>query len=180
MKDTEITQKLKEPFDPFDIEWRVQQVGKTGAGKMWAIVVPYVTNRAIQERLDEVCGVAGWTNEYKETPGGKGILCGIAIKFQDKDSPLGHEWLTKWDGAEETAIEAVKGGLSSAMKRAAVQWGIVRYLYRLENAIVSPTTTQPKDGTDYIMAVAKLEGKKVRLYFSRPNLPNWALAGNNE
>jgi hypothetical protein len=40
--------------------------------------------------------------------------------------------VTKWDGAENTDIEAVKGGLSGAMKRAAVQWGIGRYLYDLD------------------------------------------------
>lgn len=170
---SDFTDDLKEPFDPFDIEWRVQQVGKTRTNSLWAIVVPYVTNRAIQERLDGVCGVEGWTNEYKETPGGKGILCGISIKFQEKDQEP--RWLTKWDGAEETAIEAVKGGLSSAMKRAAVQWGIGRYLYRLESTIVSPSTTKPTDNGDYIMAVAKLEGKRTRLYFKRPNLPDWAL-----
>src|SRR5690606_35268028 len=41
------------------------------------------------------------------------------------------EWITKWDGAENTDVQAVKGGLSSSMRRAAVQWGIGRYLYRL-------------------------------------------------
>ena len=33
--------------------------------------------------------------------------------------------------ADNTVIERVKGGLSNAMKRAGVQWGIGRYLYKL-------------------------------------------------
>src|SRR5690606_39028946 len=46
------------------------------------------------------------------------------------------EWVTKFDGAENTAVEAVKGGLSDSMKRAAAQWGIGRYLYTLESVWV--------------------------------------------
>ena len=35
--------------------------------------------------------------------------------------------------AENTDVEAVKGGLSTSMRRAAVQWGVGRYLYRIPN-----------------------------------------------
>lgn len=49
-----------------------------------------------------------------------GVECGISIKIDG-------EWITKWDAAENTQVEAVKGGRSGAMKRAAVQWGIGRY-----------------------------------------------------
>jgi hypothetical protein len=165
---TNITAKLKAPFDPLDIEWRIQSAGKSNSGKLWAILIPYVTNRAIQERLDEVCGVEGWKNQFTDTPSGKGMLCGISLKISD-------EWITKWDGAEETAVEAVKGGLSGAMKRAAVQWGIGRYLYRLDAAIITPLDKQPGDMAGYIMTPAKIEGRKTRLYFRRPKLPMWAI-----
>ena len=47
--------KLKEPFSENDIEWRVQQSGETN-GRIWAKVLAYVTARAIENRLDEVCG----------------------------------------------------------------------------------------------------------------------------
>ena len=57
-------------------------------------------------------------NEFKEWKG-KSQLCGISIWDEDK-----HEWLTKYDGADDTNMEATKGGLSDAMKRAAVQFGI--------------------------------------------------------
>lgn len=166
----EILKKLQEPFDPFDIEWRIQSAGQTkSGGKLWAILVPYITNRGIQERLDAVCGVDGWYNKY-EYPTDKAILCGISIKFQEEG------WVTKWDGAEETSIEAVKGGLSGAMKRAAVQWGIGRYLYRLEAVIITPLDKQPQNMADYLMARSvKIEGKKVNLYYKRPKLPDWAL-----
>ncbi|EPF6937558.1 Rad52/Rad22 family DNA repair protein, partial [Salmonella enterica subsp. enterica serovar Typhimurium] len=38
---------LDEPFAAEDIEWRIQQSGKTRDGKLWAMVLAYVTNRAI-------------------------------------------------------------------------------------------------------------------------------------
>lgn len=154
---------LQSPFGTEDIEWRVQQCGSTQQGKLWAIVIPYITNRAIQQRLDDVCGVDGWKNEYTSTPNDKGTLCGISIKFDD--------WITKWDGAEDTDIEAVKGGLSSAMKRAAVQWGIGRYLYKYEAAIVTPQLDKPQSMDGWIMTQAKIDGKKQRIFYRVPKLP---------
>lgn len=159
--------KLQNPFDPFDIEWRVQQMGKGSSGTMYALVLPYVTNRAIQQRLDDVCGAENWRNEYQYIE--KAVLCGISIR-------MGIEWITKWDGAEETNIEAVKGGLSNAMKRAAVQWGIGRYLYRLDSVFVNPTTDKPPKNEEdgWIQTQANYEGKKQRIAFKRPSLPKFA------
>ena len=79
-------------------------------------VLPYITNRAIMDRLDMVVGPENWKNAFQPSPE-SGILCGISIRINS-------EWITKWDGAAQTNYEAVKGGLSGAMKRAAVQWGI--------------------------------------------------------
>lgn len=114
--------KLKAPFPAADVSWRIGQAGKNGE-KVWAKVLAYLDNRAIMQRLDEVCGPANWRNEYAKGPEG-GVLCCIYIK-------IGDEWIGKWDGADNTDVEATKGGLSDAMKRAAVQWGIGRYLYDL-------------------------------------------------
>jgi hypothetical protein len=61
------------------------------------------------------------------------------------------------------------------MKRAAVQWGIGRYLYRLEAVIVTPLDKQPANMADYLMSPIKISGKKIRVYYKRPNLPVWAL-----
>jgi hypothetical protein len=114
---------LQDFFEADAIEWRIQQAGEKH-GRVWAICVPYVTNRAIQVRLDEVAGPENWRNEFRPGPDG-GVMCGLSVR-------VGGEWVTKWDGAENTDVEGVKGGLSGAMKRAAVQWGIGRYLYALD------------------------------------------------
>jgi hypothetical protein len=134
--------------------------GKNNNG-IWAKVLAYVTNRAIMKRLDEVCGKAGWRNEYRDIPNNGGVECGISIKVEG-------EWITKWDAAENTQVEAVKGGRSGAMKRAAVQWGIGRYLYNLEEgfAVVSAT----RAGFQYA------KSKEVGVfYWKAPALPGWAL-----
>lgn len=122
----EIRVALVKPFAPEDLEWRLQRGFED---QMRGIAVPYVTNRAIQNRLDEVVGPDGWYNEYKtwHSAGKKEAqICGISIFFE------GRGFITKWDGAEDTDVEPVKGGLSDSMKRAAVQWGVGRVLYDME------------------------------------------------
>jgi hypothetical protein len=114
-------QKLQKPFNLEELEFRI---GATTKDKSKCIPLVYVTNRAIQNRLDDVFGPFGWKNEYREWKGGQ--LCGISIKHES-------EWITKWDGADCTQIESLKGGLSDSMKRCATQWGIGRYLYNSEN-----------------------------------------------
>lgn len=121
-----LKEALSAPFADADIEWRITATTKD---KSKGLAVPYVTNRAIQNRLDSTVGVDGWYNDYKPWPNDSqskksAQICGITIYFPEKDL-----WLTKWDGAENSDIEAVKGGLSDSMKRAAVQWSIGRYLY---------------------------------------------------
>lgn len=154
--------KLSEPFPPNDIEWRIGQSGMKN-GKVWAMALAYVTSRAIMERLDDVCGPGGWQNQFTKAPDG-GTLCGISIKVDD-------EWITKWDGAENTNIEAVKGGLSGSMKRAGVQWGIGRYLYKLDASFVNCGESGTNRGTH-------IDNKsKQRTYYkwTPPQLPSWAL-----
>lgn len=117
--------KLAACFGPEDIEWKPGAVTKD---RRKGLAMAYVTNRAIQERLDDVCGPGDWRNTYQQGPEG-GVLCGIAVRVEREDGTV--DWVTKWDGAENTEVESVKGGLSGSMKRAAVQWGIGRYLYKL-------------------------------------------------
>lgn len=140
-----IQEELAQPFAPEDLEWRLQKTAPNGE---WGLAVPYVTNRAIQTRLDDVVGPDNWCNDYKpwhpfsvkvrsEEDRSKLIekevasqICGISIYFEGKG------WITKWDGAEDSDIEPIKGGLSDSMKRAAVQWGVGRVLYNLEAVFV--------------------------------------------
>ena len=148
---------LREPFAASDIEWRLQQAGEKN-GRVWALAVPYITNRAIMNRLDEICGAGNWRNEFTAVPGA-GFLCGLSVRVHD-------EWVTKWDGAEHTDIEPLKGALSGAMKRAAVQWGIGRYLYELDEFFAVVTEDGAHRGKTK-------DGKSFR--WNPPALPDWAL-----
>lgn len=124
--------ELAKPFAPEDLEWRLQKADENGR---WGIAVPYVTNRAIQARLDEVVGPENWYNEFKPWHGNgkkEAQICGISIYFEERG-----QFITKWDGAEDSDIEPVKGGLSDSMKRAAVQWGIGRTLYNMDTVFVN-------------------------------------------
>ena len=130
-KDAEtIKQELAKPFAPEDLEWRIQQAFESDGN---GYAVPYVTNRAIQDRLDDTVGPESWHNDYKPWHGSgkkEAQICGISIYFE------GRGFITKWDGAEDSDIEPIKGGLSDSMKRAAVQWGIGRVLYKMDTVKV--------------------------------------------
>lgn len=154
---------LQNPFPEEMIEWRIGRCGAKGNGQVWASCLAYVQARAIMDRLDEVCGPQNWKTAYRfESCGVSGVVCMLSIK-------TGDEWVTKEDGAEQTDIEAFKGGISSALKRAAVAWGIGRYLYDLESgwAII---VEKGVHGANY--AKTK-EGKE--FYWVPPKLPVWAL-----
>lgn len=154
--------RLRDPFPADDLEWRVQRA-RVKDGEVRAVVVPYVTNRAIMDRLDEVFGPASWENSFDAGPCG-GIVCTISVWTGETTG-----WVGKVDGAENTDIEPVKGGLSSAMKRAAVQWGIGRYLYQLPQYYADVK----KDG-ELMASVA--DGNQRRWFrYDRPKLPAWAL-----
>ena len=120
-------QKLKDPFPWDEVEAKIQYTNKE---KTKGFAVFYIQTRAIQKRLDEVCGAFNWKNEFHAWQNNS-QLCNISIL-----NPESKEWITKCDGADNSDIEAVKGGLSDAFKRSAVLWGIGRYLYACEGAWV--------------------------------------------
>ena len=119
---------LNAPLTAHEIEWRVQSQTKDGQK---IIVVPYITNRCVMQRFDEQFGWAGWNNEIKEIDGG--FLCIITVALPDGKS------VSKTDGASRTGIEPVKGGISDAMKRCAVQFGVGRALYDFPKVFVETT-----------------------------------------
>lgn len=112
-------EKLAAPFPADAISWRV---GSTTQDKSKGLALAYLDARDVMDRLDFACGPGGWQCRYSHANGK--TVCDIAIK-------VGDEWIWKADGAGDTDVEAEKGALSDAFKRAAVRWGIGRYLYGL-------------------------------------------------
>jgi len=102
---------LKQPFSKNELTWR-----PGGGGNHLA----YIDARCAMKRLDDVVGIDGWQDSYKSLDGR--TVCELSLKINGV-------WITKTDGAGDTNIEGAKGGLSDAFKRAAVKFGVGRYLY---------------------------------------------------
>jgi hypothetical protein len=107
---------LTAPILPNEVEWRIQS--QTSTGKL--IVVPYINNRCVMTRFDAAFGAENWTSEFREIS--NGFLCRLTVTINDRE-------VYREDGASKTNIEPEKGGISDAMKRAAVQFGLGRCLY---------------------------------------------------
>jgi hypothetical protein len=111
--------KLHEPFPADCVSWRV---GSVSAEKKKGKALAYIDARDVMQRLDEIVGPENWQCRY--THAESKTVCEIGIK-------IGNEWVWKSNGAGDTDIEAEKGAISDAFKRAAVMWGVGRYLYDL-------------------------------------------------
>jgi len=157
---------LGAPFPAEAVHWKPQKVSPQGSR---ALAVAYLDAREVAGRLDEVVGPLGWQILHQVL--GDQVMTGIGIR-----DPANGSWVWKWDGgfvgrAEEDQRDpgggnpvrrldaeekARKGTLSDGLKRAAVLWGIGRYLYRL-----------PKVWVAY--------DRRTRSLAATPRLPPWAL-----
>jgi hypothetical protein len=128
---SDLFERLSAPFPPEKVSWRVgvsnkkkrqRETGDNNAKATKGQVLAYIDARDVMDRLDDVCGPAGWQNRY--THADKKTICEIGVYHEG-------QWIWKADGAGESDIEAEKGALSDSFKRAAVRWGVGRYLYHL-------------------------------------------------
>jgi hypothetical protein len=142
-----VARGLSAPFDPFEVKFKPVAVSGNRA-----LALAYVDVRAIQKRLDEVCGVAGWQDSYRVLPDGA-VVCRLRLK-------IGEEWITKVDVGSPSGQpdngDRTKAAFSDALKRAAVKFGVGRYLYRL-----------PRQWCDY--------DPHKREFVRVPALPAWAM-----
>lgn len=149
---------LEKPFDPSQISWRV---GATNGEKTKGIALAYIDARDVMDRLDAVCGPENWQATYTDAGNGK-TCCQIGINVNGN-------WVWKANGAGETDFEADKGAFSDAFKRAAVLWGVGRYLYGLE----SPWVEIEARGKSYIIKQSEMPKlnavleKTVRVFIPR-------------
>lgn len=120
----ELLEQLKRPFPVKSISWRV---GATSKDKSKGIALAYIDARDVMARLDDVFGM-NWQCKYSHAD--NKTICEISVLIQG-------EWITRANGAGDSDIEAEKGAISDAFKRAAVMFGIGRYLYQLPNVWVA-------------------------------------------
>ena len=150
---------LAETFPHDEIHWRVGSTNKKAfedgkVDKRQGMPLAYLDARNVMQRLDEVVGPENWRDSYQDTP--KRLFCKIEICIDG-------EWVGKTDGAGDTDMEGQKGGISDSFKRAAVKWGIGRYLYGNKTPWVDLTDrwqlTKGFDGSQYLSA---FKSKQVR------------------
>ena len=98
-------------------KWRVQSTNQYAC-----TCVAYIDSRDVQDLLDEVCGPENWQCRYSEHKGN--LFCEIGIDCNESDI-----WTWKSDCGTESQVEKQKGEASDAFKRAAVMWGVGRFLY---------------------------------------------------
>ena len=86
----------------------------------------YITARTAMNRLDSVLGPENWWDDY--LPGENSVLCRLTIRMPDGST------ITKQDAGGYAGMadqgDDDKSGFSDAFKRAAVKFGVGRYLYR--------------------------------------------------
>jgi len=107
---------LAAPFDPSEVKVRSQSSRQ----------LHYITARTAMNRLDNVLGPENWWDEYH--PSENSVLCKLTIRLPDGTT------LTKCDAGGYAGMadqgDDDKSGYSDAFKRAAVKFGVARYLYR--------------------------------------------------
>lgn len=120
---------LARPFEPHEVK-TFSKGGKT---------FHFVTGRTIQNRLDGVCGPENWRDEFFETK--DGLKCRVSLRVDG-------EWIGKEDGGAAAGMadhdDDEKSAYSSAFKRAAVKWGVGRYLYRDGVPDYGPASSEPE------------------------------------
>src|SRR5579859_8060651 len=118
---------LREPFDPRDVDFRVQGRANEATGR--AQVVAYIDARAVQDRLDTVVGPGNWSFDWQPVVMDKGeVMVAKGV--------LTIHGVAKADAGSASNFEQSLGAVSHCFKRAAVHWGIGRYLYGIPQAWV--------------------------------------------
>lgn len=100
-------------------KWRVQSFSTY---KEEATLVAYIDARQASDILNDVFGLA-WSCEYRTVEGK--LFCRISVKIDDS-------YYYREDCGTESTMEKEKGEASDAFKRAAVKFGVGRFLYDLD------------------------------------------------
>lgn len=118
----EVMAALAAPFEAGEVKFKPQTVKGNRA-----LAIGYIDSRAVQDRLDEVLGPENWQDDYTVLPDGS-VVCKLSVR-------VGGDWVSKMDVGSPSEQpdhgDRLKAAFSDALKRAAVKFGVGRYLYRM-------------------------------------------------
>jgi len=134
---TDIFAELRKPFPRELISWRVGATNKNknGGKATKGIALAYIDARDVMQRLDDVVGPQNWQALHPHANGKTSCKVGIrngSVTINGSEIKA-EEWVWKENGAGDSAMDAEKGAFSDSFKRAAVLWGVGRYLYDVPN-----------------------------------------------
>ncbi len=152
-----IRAQLAAPFDPSEVDFRVQGGTFEKQGKHYAKVIAYIDARAVQDRLDAVCGLDGWVFDWQP-------IATAGNKVMAAKGVLTIHGISKSDVGDGGDTEPTKASVSDALKRSAVMFGVGRYLYSL-GAEWAEVEMAP-DGK--VRGIAKAEWGRLRGKLPRP------------
>src|SRR6476469_8057656 len=114
--------ELAAPFPVDEVQFKPQVVKGNRA-----LAIAYIDARAVMDRLDAVVGVHNWQDHYQLLPD-NAVQCRLRVRIHG-------EWVAKVDvgspSDQPDGGDRLKAAFSDALKRAAVKFGIGRYLYGL-------------------------------------------------
>ena len=134
--------ELKNLKKTIPYQWRVQSFSKN---KPSCSCVAYIDSRDVMNLLDEVVSPENWQDDYRVI--NNQLFGGIGIKIESITGE--NEWVWKWDTGTESQTEKEKGIVSDAFKRAAVKWGVGRFLYDLEIRYVKANEVKKDNNYPY-------------------------------
>jgi hypothetical protein len=143
----DIAKLLAAPFPLSEVKFKPQAVKNNRA-----LAAPYVDVRAVMDRLDQAVGIGGWKDRLGLLPDGS-VLCRLKLWVGDR-------WVERSDVGSPSEQpdngDRCKAAHSDALKRAAVKFGVGRYLYRI-----------PGQWVDW--------DSQKKQFSAHPVLPEWAM-----
>lgn len=110
---------LAEPFPPEEVKQRWADKARTRK-------LSYVTARTVMNRFDRVLGPENWSDAYREW-GQHALICSITVTLPDGRTVSKSDIGGRADMPDADNDDKSAG--SDAFKRAAVKFGVARYLY---------------------------------------------------
>lgn len=132
--DESFVEDLTAPFPENEVKWTISATKNKNTPQQMDLYTPYLNADSIRDRLDKVAGPGGWAVDY-EAVGEQAMICRLTI-----------HGVSRADVGEpgDQARQPWKAAATDAIKRAAVNFGIGRYLHKVGGQWRKPDSAPPR------------------------------------